>query len=80
MVSMMAASDLYVSFGHQIDSPFFTDRSKFAEMLLENLAAVAGSSDSHLFDPFNVHKRKYLQIFGTFCQLNCRGRLNPSQI
>ncbi len=70
---------LDVSFGDQIDSPFFADRSKSAEMLPENLAAVAGSSDPHTFDPFYVHKRVHrLQIFGTFCQLNCQENFNYS--
>ena len=35
-----------------------------------DLAALAGSSDPHTFDPLYIHKRKKLQIFGAACQLN----------
>ena len=41
---------LDVRFGDQVDGSFFTNRPKVSEVLLKNLAAVAGGGDPHAFD------------------------------
>jgi hypothetical protein len=72
-----------VRFGDQIDGPFFTDRSQISIMFLQDLAALAGSGDSHAFDLFHFHKLRNLQILCDVCQPNCRqsdGRLKMGEI